>query len=110
MIHSMTAFGRDRSESTGGTLTWELRTVNHRYLDISLRLPEELRQVETEVRKRTGTVLGRGKFDGSLKYQRDDSATEISVDADVVDRLMAVVAQVAEKVGDAAPMSVVDIL
>jgi len=110
MIHSMTAFGRDRSESTGGTLTWELRTVNHRYLDISLRLPEDLRQIETDVRKRIAKALGRGKVDGVLKFQRDAGAAGIDIDAAVVARLMAASVEVGKQAGDTAPLSTADIL
>ena len=52
MLRSMTAFGRFESESEFGVLAWELRSVNHRYLDVSIRLPEELRTIESELRKR----------------------------------------------------------
>ncbi len=110
MIHSMTAFGRDRSESTGGTLTWELRTVNHRYLEVSLRLPEDLRQIETDVRKRIGRALGRGKVDGALKFQRNAGAAGINVDATMVDQLMSAAAEVAKKAGKATPLSTAEIL
>lgn len=110
MIHSMTAFGRDRSESTSGTLIWELRTVNHRYLDISLRLPEDLRQIETDVRKRIARALGRGKVDGVLKFQRGAGDTEIDVNAAVVDRLVAAAAKIEKQAGEVAPLSTADIL
>ena len=50
MLHSMTGFARQSAETEAGTLTWELRTVNHRYLDIHFRLPEELlRKRVTEI-------------------------------------------------------------
>ena len=64
MIYSMTAFGRDQSEGDWGTLVWELRSVNHRYLDISMRLPEDLRGLEAEIQGPVETVaqdlVGRG--------------------------------------------------
>ncbi len=41
MLHSMTGFARQSSESALGTLSWELRAVNHRYLEVQFRLPEE---------------------------------------------------------------------
>ena len=106
----MTAFGRDRAETTGGRLTWELRTVNHRYLDISLRLPEELRQIETDARKRITSILGRGKVDGSLKFQHDVGASEINIDNTVVTRLMAAVTTIQKRTGDIQPISTADIL
>lgn len=110
MIHSMTAFGRDRSESTGSTLIWELRTVNHRYLDISLRLPEDLRQIETDVRKRITRALGRGKVDGVLKFQRGAGDNEIDVNAVVVDRLVAAAAKIEKQAVKVLPLSTADIL
>ena len=67
MLRSMTAFGRFESESEFGVLAWELRSVNHRYLDVSIRLPEELRSLEAEVRKRLGNAVNRGKVEASLR-------------------------------------------
>lgn len=67
MLRSMTAFGRFESESEFGVLAWELRSVNHRYLDVSIRLPEELRSLEAEVRKRLGNAVHRGKVEASLR-------------------------------------------
>ncbi len=67
MLRSMTAFGRFESESDFGVLAWELRSVNHRYLDVSIRLPDELRTIESELRKRLGSVVFRGKVEASLR-------------------------------------------
>ncbi|MEE8482814.1 MAG: YicC/YloC family endoribonuclease [Acidiferrobacterales bacterium] len=110
MIHSMTAFGRDRSQTATGSLVWEVRTVNHRYLDISLRLPEDLRQIETDVRKRISTALGRGKVDGILKFQRDAGEAEINVDATMVTRLIAAATTIRERAGDIPTLSTAEIL
>ncbi len=62
MIRSMTAFAHCESSSPQGKLSWEIRTVNHRYLDISLRLPEET------FRQRIQNKLQRGKLEASLRY------------------------------------------
>lgn len=110
MIHSMTAFGRDQSQSPGGSLTWELRTVNHRYLDISLWLPEDLRQIETDVRKRIAKNLGRGKVDAVLKFQRDAGTAKIDVDSTMVDRLITAAAKIQKQAGDIPPISTAEIL
>jgi uncharacterized protein (TIGR00255 family) len=67
MIRSMTAFARRSSEPTGAELTWELRSVNHRYLEVFVRLPEELRAMEPMVRERVNTRLGRGKIECVLR-------------------------------------------
>ncbi|MFO1435609.1 MAG: YicC/YloC family endoribonuclease [Gammaproteobacteria bacterium] len=62
MTASMTAFARLSGEGAWGRATWELRSVNHRYLEMSMRLPEELRGLETAVRERVDKFLKRGKL------------------------------------------------
>ena len=67
----MTAFARQQQQTEWGTLSWELRSVNHRYLEVSLRLPEELRALEGAVRERTSAQVARGKLDCNLRLQTD---------------------------------------
>jgi len=67
MIRSMTAFARSERTEQWGTAYWELRSVNNRYLDVTPRLPEEARAVESAVRERVRAKLGRGKVDCSLR-------------------------------------------
>ncbi len=69
MIRSMTAFARSSGERVGANLTWELRSVNHRYLEVFVRLPEELRAMEPLVRERVTARLGRGKVECVLRCQ-----------------------------------------
>ena len=69
MIRSMTAFARSSGERAGGELTWELRSVNHRYLEVFVRLPEELRAMEPLVRERVNARVGRGKLECVLRCQ-----------------------------------------
>ena len=68
MIRSMTGFARREKQSDWGTLSWELRSVNHRYLEISWRLPEEIRPLETELRKIVSRYLKRGKIECGLQF------------------------------------------
>lgn len=68
MIRSMTAFAHHETSSTHGKLSWELRSVNHRYLDISLRVPEEFRSLENNFRTLLQNRLHRGKLEASLRY------------------------------------------
>lgn len=70
MIHSMTAFGSGMAESAQGQLTVELRSVNSRYLDIHMRLPDEMRFLETTLRDHIGKQLSRGKVDVRLSYHQ----------------------------------------
>src|SRR3569833_614833 len=76
MIHSMTAFARRERATPWGTLVWELRSVNHRYLELAPRLPEELRVIEAPLRERVAAAVQRGKVDCQLRWQ---SAAQQSV-------------------------------
>jgi len=87
MTASMTAFARRETTTPWGSLTWELRAVNHRYLELSFKLPDELRTVEQPARELLGKRLGRGKVDSHLKFVARDS-TELAMDEEVVRRLM----------------------
>lgn len=69
MIHSMTAFARREASSTLGTFTWEIRSVNQRFLEPSFRLPDTLRAVEHLLRDQVKQRLTRGKLDCSLRYE-----------------------------------------
>jgi uncharacterized protein (TIGR00255 family) len=68
MIRSMTGFARTERQYEFGRLAWELRSVNHRYLEVGFRVPEEFRVLEPEIRKVLGEYLSRGKIDASLRY------------------------------------------
>lgn len=69
MITSMTAFARSSQEAEWGTLTWEIRTVNHRYLEISFRLPDFLRDFERPLRGMIQKYFSRGKVEAVLQFQ-----------------------------------------
>ncbi len=69
MIRSMTAFAASERAATGGSLSCELRAVNHRYLELSVRLPEELRTIETTLRERVAAKISRGKVDLGIRYR-----------------------------------------
>jgi len=68
MTRSMTGFARIERQYDFGRLSWEMRSVNHRYLDFSLRLPEEFRPLEADIRKSLGQYLSRGKIEASLRF------------------------------------------
>ncbi len=116
MIHSMTAF--ERREAHGAwdgrpaRLAWELRSVNHRYLEIQPRLPDELRPLEPAVRERLAQALGRGKVEATLRLDRDvGEAPALEVDWARVDELGRLCAAVQERLGEqAAPAPVTELL
>lgn len=68
MIRSMTAFARQEQQGEWGTLTLELRSVNHRYLEVNPRLSDEIRRWETPIRERISKRLGRGKVECGIRY------------------------------------------
>ena len=91
MIRSMTAFARSERASEWGTITWELRSVNHRYLEPYIRMPENFRLLEPEVRERINQALSRGKVECNLKFQAAGaSLTAISLNRPLAEKLMEV--------------------
>lgn len=95
MIRSMTAFASDEMETNGVVIGWELRSVNHRYFDVALKLPENLRFMEPEIRKRLAERLHRGKLDAALYYRKIKSdETAVDVNFSVIRKLHAEVEKV----------------
>lgn len=76
MIRSMTAFARQDVQGDWGTLTCEIRTVNHRYLEPSFRLPEAFRELENRFREELRKQLKRGKVDVSMRLQSAEKASQ----------------------------------
>ena len=111
MLRSMTAFARIESQHDLGGVQWEIRSVNHRYLDVNVRLPEDLRRIEPKVRERVGTHLKRGKVDCTLRVLPAPAAAGgLSVDRDLAARVAHAARSVAELLPEPAPVSPVDIL
>lgn len=111
MTRSMTAFARREAHNDVAQLSWELRSVNHRYLDISLRLPEDLRVLESGVRELVNKRLSRGKVDCTLKCQFNPSATTgLEVDAALTQKLAAAAQEVSVHWRDAATPNTLEIL
>ncbi len=73
MVRSMTAFSRQQLEREWGSLTWEIRSVNHRYLEPSVRLPENFRDLENPIRKQLRDKLYRGKIECQLRIRTIES-------------------------------------
>ena len=69
MIRSMTGFAQAETATPQGVLIWELRSVNNRYLEVQLRLPELFRPIENEVRQLAAARLGRGRIEASLNLR-----------------------------------------
>lgn len=88
MIKSMTAFAKQQMQRKSGTVSWEIRSVNSRYLDLNLRLPELFRQLEPKLREQVAKYLSRGKVDITLRYQVGESTSrEVVVNRSMVKEL-----------------------
>ena len=90
MISSMTAFAREQLQINGISLCWEIRSVNHRYLDVSFRLPDSLRFLEPRLRPLLAAEIQRGKLECQLKYQdeNNDKHAPILVNTNLVTSLV----------------------
>lgn len=89
MIRSMTAFAGAEANTPQGWIACELRAVNHRYLEINPRLPDELRPLESQLREQVTARLARGKVDLTLRYRAPQGAAELCLDDAVAARMAA---------------------
>jgi len=111
MIASMTAFCRAESELAQGRLVWEIRSVNHRYLDLHLKLPEEFRSLEPGCRERVNKRLNRGRLDALLKYEAAPSAAQtLVINPAALDAIVNAVEQVRARSLDCGQVSPVEML
>ena len=106
MIRSMTGYARVEQQTSFGRISWEMRSVNHRYLDLSFKLPEEFRSLENDLRNAAGMQLSRGKVEISLRYNRESAtASALQLDTDRLAHLRDALDTVGGLMG---PMSVPD--
>jgi uncharacterized protein (TIGR00255 family) len=107
----MTAFARLQQSNDAGAITWELRSVNHRYLEPGLKLPDEFRQLEPEIRKLLGQYLTRGKIDLTMRYKIEAQLQgSVALNESIVRSLREVEQQVLNIVHEGSKLSVADIL
>lgn len=111
MIHSMTAFARESTATDQGDLTVELRSVNHRYLDCTFKLPDALRPLEQRLRELAGKAMARGKLDCLIRLQLHPArAGELRVNPEQLDKLLAAAELISEKLPGVRQPSALDIL
>ena len=94
MLHSMTAFARRQAETPELQLVWELRSVNHRYLEMLFRMPEPLRSLEGSLRDQARRRLRRGKLECSLRAESKAEAGVTELNRPLMLKLLAVLEQV----------------
>jgi uncharacterized protein (TIGR00255 family) len=111
MIRSMTGFARRERQGPWGTLVCELRTVNHRYLETSLRLPDELKALDNDARQAIAAALRRGKVDANL-YLKSAAGSQrsLELDSQLLEELIARVDQIRGQLKYPAPVSPVELL
>lgn len=111
MIRSMTAFARQQSSGDWGDLSLELRSVNQRHLDVSFRLPEELRVLEPKLREMIGSRLSRGKIECSVRFNRaDNQQSAFTVNKDLATHLSKASREIDVLLYNPSPINSMDIL
>ncbi|MFK8067693.1 MAG: YicC/YloC family endoribonuclease [Gammaproteobacteria bacterium] len=110
MAHSMTAFARHSSSGEWGNAVWEIRSVNNRYLDINLRLPEELRGLEHQLREKISNKLKRGKVDCTLRYKTESKQTSLKVNLPLVKELADATKEIKNIVYESTALNPIDVL
>ncbi len=111
MPRSMTGFARQEVTHPWGTLSCEIRSVNHRYLEPTIRLPETLRSAEPKLREALRKKLSRGKLEVSIFLKTDISDDQqLGLNEELADRIIGLGEQVATKLTHAADISPLDVL
>jgi uncharacterized protein (TIGR00255 family) len=110
MIRSMTGFARRERQYPWGLLAWELKSVNHRFLEVGCRIPEEFRGAEADFRQAIAALLRRGKVDCSLHFLKAAAATSLDVDAELLGALTLRAREAAAQAGPGARIDVMELL
>jgi uncharacterized protein (TIGR00255 family) len=111
MIYSMTGYAAASREFAYGVLNLELRSVNHRYLDIQFRLPDELRSVESQLREVLAARFGRGKVDCRATFTTGAGAHRAQqLNEELMQELLALANRVRSALPEAAGLSAADVL
>lgn len=111
MIRSMTSFASEKAEIQDWLISWEIRSVNHRFLELSLRLPEGFRFLEPEIRASTASVVNRGKIDYTLVCRKQHNESEdLYVNHEVVDKLLAAIVEIEGALDNPRACSALDLL
>lgn len=111
MIKSMTSYGRAEHSGEWGDASCEIRSVNHRYLEMSIRLPEELRLLEQAIRDRLSKQLKRGKVDCNIRYeQRENFKGTLPVNQELLAKVLETAEKTNSLLKSPAPINPVELL
>lgn len=110
-IYSMTAFARESADTDQGALTVEIRTVNHRYLDCSFKLPDALRNLEVRLRQQAAAALGRGKVECLFRLQPETAqAAAIEINRERLQQVIVAATTVSTALATAQPINPLELL
>lgn len=112
MTYSMTAFARADVSGEWGSIQCEIRTVNHRYLEVTPRLPEDIRPLEPKIRERVSARLGRGKVDLGIRFRpaAASSAGRMALNTELAAQIGQLSEQLADKVGSRGTVDLASLL
>jgi len=111
MTNSMTGFSRCSSEQATASLVWELRTVNHRYLDVIVKLPEDLRGLESSIRKSIAETISRGKVECHLRYKSSDTQqSELMINEDYATAILKACQKISKPLHQPSELNVIEVL
>ncbi|MFT7403439.1 MAG: hypothetical protein ACI955_000494 [Zhongshania sp.] len=107
---SMTAFAHQRFDYPWGSVTWELRSVNHRYLELSFKLPESWRQLEPSLRDALRSKLQRGKVECALRVQQHSQQQDLQLNDKLASQILTAAHNLKTHIADTAPINVLELL
>ena len=111
MIKSMTSYGRTEHSGDWGEASCEIRTVNHRYLEMSIRMPEELRFLEQKIRDRISSKLNRGKIDCNIRFaQQEVSNGALPVNQELLAKVIETAEATSSQLKTASPLNPLELL
>ena len=111
MINSMTAYGRMEHSGDWGQASCEIRSVNHRYLEMSIRLPEELRLLEQIIRERISARLKRGKVDCNIRFEQGENySDELPVNQELLAKVIETAEKTSTQLKSASPLNPLELL
>ncbi len=111
MVKSMTAYARKEVKVSWGSITIELRSVNHRFLEMSIKLPDEFRALEMPIRERVKAKLHRGKLDVFIRLKVQSGVTgQVNYNQELAEQLAKTLHDIDKLIYNAAPVNAVDVL
>jgi uncharacterized protein (TIGR00255 family) len=111
MIKSMTSYGRTEQSGDWGEASCEIRTVNHRYLEMSLRLPEEVRFLESKIRELISSKLKRGKIDCNIRFAQGEITNDaLPINQDLLAKVIETAETTNTKLKVSSPLNALELL